>query len=51
VGGEFDQLAGSAGGMTGGPPRFLRISSQFRRHPELRTRNIAVPFTYHNSVL
>ena len=24
---EFDQLAGSAGGMTGGPPQFLRISA------------------------
>jgi hypothetical protein len=24
---EFDQVAGSAGGMTGGPPQFLRISA------------------------
>jgi short-subunit dehydrogenase len=24
---EFDQFAGSAGGMTGGPPQFLRISA------------------------
>ncbi len=24
---EFDQLAGSAGGMTGGPPQLLRISA------------------------
>jgi short-subunit dehydrogenase len=24
---EFDQIAGSAGGMTGGPPQFLRISA------------------------
>ena len=24
---EFDQLAGSAGGMTGGPPQFLRITA------------------------
>jgi short-subunit dehydrogenase len=24
---EFDQIAGSAGGMTGGPPPFLRISA------------------------
>ena len=24
---EFDQLAGSTGGMTGGPPQFLRISA------------------------
>jgi short-subunit dehydrogenase len=24
---EFDQTAGSAGGMTGGPPQFLRISA------------------------
>ena len=27
VDGEFDQIAGSAGGMTGGPPQFLRISA------------------------
>lgn len=27
VNSEFDQLAGSAGGMTGGPPQFLRISA------------------------
>src|SRR6202042_1843357 len=24
---EFDQIAGSAGGMTGGPPQFLRLSA------------------------
>jgi short-subunit dehydrogenase len=24
---EFDQIAGSAGGMTGGPPQFVRISA------------------------
>ena len=24
---EFDEVAGSAGGMTGGPPQFMRISA------------------------
>jgi short-subunit dehydrogenase len=43
---EFDQLAGSAGGMTGGPPQFLRISAAQCAREALAGFDRGVPFVF-----
>jgi hypothetical protein len=43
---EFDQVAGSAGGMTGGPPQFLRISAAQCAHEALAGFDRGVPLVF-----
>jgi len=43
---EFDQLAGSAGGMTGGPPQFLRISAAQCAREALAGFDLGVPLVF-----
>ena len=43
---EFDQVAGSAGGMTGGPPQFLRISAAQCAREALAGFDCGVPLVF-----
>jgi uncharacterized protein len=43
---EFDQVAGSAGGMTGGPPQFLRISAEQCAREALAGFDRGVPLVF-----